>query len=97
MPDHVIYKIVVWNPSPTKKEKEEINSLFQEKDCLTIFLMNIEAFSTKKGQDIATKFLLGHKAMFAIDESTTIKTPTAARTKAVIKLSKLAQYRRILT
>jgi len=97
MPDHVIYKIVVWNPNPTKKEKEELNFLFQEKDCLTIFLMNIEAFSTKKGQDIGTKFLLGHKVMFAIDESTTIKTPTAARTKAVIKLSKLSQYRRILT
>ena len=97
MPDHVIYKIVVWNPSPTKKEKEELNFLFEEKDCLTIFLMNIEAFSTKKGQDIATKFLLGHRSLFAIDESTTIKTPTAARTKAVVKLSKMAQYRRILT
>jgi|TARA_Y100000114_G_scaffold35948_1_gene31512 SNF2 family DNA or RNA helicase len=97
MPDHVVYKIVVWNPSPTKKEKEELNSLFKEKDCLTIFLMNIEAFSTTKGKDIATKFLLAHSALFAIDESTTIKTPTAARTKAVVKIRNLAKYRRILT
>ena len=97
MPDHVLYRIVVWNPSPNKKEEDELKSLFKPKEELTIFLMNIEAFSTKKGQEIAKKFLLAHNAMFAIDESTTIKTPTAARTKAVIKLRVLAKYRRILT
>ena len=48
MPDHVLYKIVVWNPNPTKKEKEELNFLFEEKNVLTIFLMNIEAKSNDK-------------------------------------------------
>ena len=33
----------------------------------------------------------------AVDESTTIKTPTAKRTKAILSLGKLAKYRRILT
>ncbi len=33
----------------------------------------------------------------AIDESTTIKTPTAKRTKAICAIGKLAKYRRILT
>ncbi len=33
----------------------------------------------------------------AIDESTTIKSPTASRTKSVLKLRALAKYRRILT
>ena len=33
----------------------------------------------------------------AIDESTSIKTPTAKRTKAILALGKLATYRRILT
>jgi SNF2 family DNA or RNA helicase len=33
----------------------------------------------------------------AIDESTTIKSPTASRTKTVLKLRTLAKYRRILT
>ena len=33
----------------------------------------------------------------AVDESTTIKTPTAKRTKAILNLGKLAKYRRILT
>jgi len=32
-----------------------------------------------------------------VDESTTIKTPNANRTKAIIKLGRMAKYRRILT
>ena len=59
--------------------------------------MNVEAFSTKKGLEFATKFLNCHNTIMAIDESTTIKTPTAKRTKAILTLGKLAKYRRILT
>jgi SNF2 family DNA or RNA helicase len=59
--------------------------------------MNVEAFSTKKGLEFATKFLNCHKAIMAVDESTTIKTPTAKRTKAICAIGKLAKYRRILT
>ena len=33
----------------------------------------------------------------AIDESTSIKTPTAKRTKSIIGLGKAAKYRRIMT
>ena len=33
----------------------------------------------------------------AIDESTTIKTPTAKRTKNILKLAESAVYRRIMT
>ncbi len=33
----------------------------------------------------------------AIDESTTIKTPTASRTKNIILLGKQAKYKRIMT
>ena len=33
----------------------------------------------------------------AIDESTTIKTPTAKRTKNIIKLGNYSKYRRIMT
>ena len=35
--------------------------------------------------------------MMGVDESTSIKTPTAKRTKSILALSKLASYRRILT
>jgi len=97
MPDHIVHNIVTWSPATTKKQQKENMKLFKHGDQLTIFLMNIEAFSTKKGLDIAQRFLLAHQTLMAIDESTTIKSPTARRTKNVLKLRNYAKYRRILT
>ena len=97
MPEHVVYQIVTWSPSNTKKQQQENAKLFKHGEELVIFLMNIEAFSTKKGLVIAEKFLLSHSALMAIDESTTIKSPTASRTKSVLSLRRYAKYRRILT
>jgi SNF2 family DNA or RNA helicase len=97
MPEHVVYQIVTWSPSNTKKQQQENAKLFKHGEELVIFLMNIEAFSTKKGLVIAEKFLLSHSALMAIDESTTIKSPTASRTKSVLNLRRYAKYRRILT
>ena len=59
--------------------------------------MNVEAFSTKKGVDFAAKFLNCHNTYMAIDESTTIKNPSAKRTKNIVGIGKYAKYRRILT
>ena len=97
MPEHIKYQIITWSPATTKKQAEENRKLFIHDEDLVIFLMNIEAFSTKKGLKIAEKFLLSHSTLMAIDESTTIKSPTASRTKTVLKLRMLAKYRRILT
>ena len=97
MPEHVLYQTITWSPAETKKQQTELKKLFIHNEDLVIFLMNIEAFSTKKGMKIAEKFLLSHSALMAIDESTTIKSPTASRTKSVLKLRVLAKYRRILT
>ena len=97
MPAHALYQIITWSPVETKKQQAALKKLFIHDEDLVIFLMNIEAFSTKKGMRIAEKFLLAHSALMAIDESTTIKSPTASRTKSVLKLRVLAKYRRILT
>jgi SNF2 family DNA or RNA helicase len=59
--------------------------------------MNVEALSTTKGLTFVRKFLSCHNTLIAVDESTTIKTPSAKRTKSILKLSELAKYRRILT
>ena len=59
--------------------------------------MNVEAFSTKKGVNFARKFLSCHSTLMAVDESTTIKNPSAKRTKNILGLSKYSKYRRILT
>ena len=97
MPDHIVHNVVTWSPAATKKQQNENLKLFKHGEQLTIFLMNIEAFSTVKGLDIAKRFLLAHQTLMAIDESTTIKSPTARRTKNVVKLRNYAKYRRILT
>jgi hypothetical protein len=71
--------------------------LFEVEESLHILIMNVEAFSTTKGMEFANKFLSCHETLMAIDESTTIKTPTAKRTKNIIKLAASAKYRRIMT
>jgi SNF2 family DNA or RNA helicase len=59
--------------------------------------MNVEAFSTEKGTAFARTFLRVTNSFMAIDESTTIKTPNAKRTKGIIKVGKEARYRRVAT
>jgi len=97
MPEHISYKMACWNPTPRKAEKMEMDAMFNAVDDLRILIMNIEAFSTEKGQQFAKIFLRVTNAFMAIDESTTIKTPTAKRTKAIVKIGKDARYRRIAT
>ena len=97
LPEHINYKTIAWVPTPNKEQKKDLISLFEETDELIFFVMNIEALSTKKGCAFIEKFLKNHKALFAIDESTTVKNNSARRTKSAVKLSRLAEYRRILT
>ena len=59
--------------------------------------MNVDAFSTKKGVDFASRFLSCHRTMMVIDESTTIKNKDAKRTKNICSLCTYSRYRRILT
>ena len=94
---HIDHKTVLWTATTSKTKDKEYQQLFKIDFDLHILVMNVEAFSTKKGLEFATKFINCHKTIMAIDESTTIKTPTAKRTKAILALGKLAKYRRILT
>ena len=97
MPDHIEKQIAVWNPAPTKKQKHELMKLFEVTDDLKILVINVEAFSTKKGVAFVEKFILAHNVLIAVDESTTIKNPKAQRTKNLLKLALNTKYRRILT
>ena len=95
--DHINCTPVLWQPNITKKYEEAINKLFETGTDLHILIMNVEALSTDKGVKYATRFLNSHKTLMAIDESTTIKTPTAKRTRNIIDLGQMAKYRRIMT
>jgi SNF2 family DNA or RNA helicase len=97
LPSHIQPKIVLWTATISKAKQKEYDSLFETGHDLHILLINVEALSTKKGLEFAAKFMRCHKTMLAIDESTTIKNPSAKRTKSILALGKEATYRRILT
>ena len=97
MVNHIEKTVVLWQANITKQQQKNLDSLFKTGTDLHILVMNVEALSTKKGVDFAQKFLFSHRALMAIDESTTIKNPEAKRTKNIVALGKLATYRRILT
>jgi SNF2 family DNA or RNA helicase len=97
MPDYIDKKIVLWEATINKTKEKELNTLFQSSFDLHILIMNVEAFSTKKGKQFAEKFLSCHKTLMAIDESTTIKNPEAIRTKTIINVGRDVKYKRILT
>jgi SNF2 family DNA or RNA helicase len=88
---------VLWQSNINKTQQEKLETLFEIETALHILVMNVEALSTEKGVKFAEKFLRSHKTLMAIDESTTIKTPTAKRTKNIIDLGTTAKYRRIMT
>ena len=94
MPDYIEKKIGIWKTDPNAKE---LKPLFETGAELHILIMNVEAFSTKKGVEFAKKFLSCHKTIIGIDESTTIKNPMAKRTRAIIELGMKCKYKRILT
>jgi len=93
MPDVIKYKTYKWNIDKPK----DYHALSQFKD-LKIFLINVEALSTKRGFDACVDYLRENKLNFVVlDESTTIKNRSAKRTKNILALQRLSHMRRILT
>ena len=97
VPDYIEKKVLAWKQSTSQKYKAQLKDIIDIQDYkLKIMVMNVEAFSTKKGTDFARLFLIG-RSMMIVDESTTIKNPQAKRTKSILKLGRDTKYRRILT
>ena len=98
MPDHVKYTTAVWTATPKKEEAQALEAIRFPSHDLRILVVNVEAFSTKRAVQWLDKFMLvAGKVFMCVDESTTIKNPSAARTKSLIKIGRQAHYRRILT
>ncbi len=95
--DHIKPKTVLWQATINQKQQKVLDTLFETGLDFHILVMNVEAFSTKKGVDFAGRFLNSHNTFMVIDESTTIKNPGAKRTKNIVSLGKYAKYRRIMT
>jgi SNF2 family DNA or RNA helicase len=64
---------------------------------LAWMFMTYDAIMTQDGKEQAWAFLSNRRTLYILDESPRIKTPKAKRTKTIIKSSKYAPYRRILS
>jgi len=93
IPESVKYNIYKWN-----LDKPKILTQLEKSSKLRIFLINVEALSTKRGTNACIEYLSKNKLNFvALDESTTIKNRSAKRTKNILGLRPLSHIRRILT
>ena len=97
MPDRLDAEVVVWRPSPPTALKKALTGFAAPAEGFRVLIMNVEALSTAKGQRFLLAVLRASRAFLVVDESTSIKSPKASRTKALLKLAPLARYRRILT
>jgi len=87
-----------WSSSGGVKWANALKFFLTEKRRPRMFCVNVEAFSSVDRVITAcTAFLTSRPTLMIVDESSRIKGPTTARTKAVIKLGKLAAARRIAT
>ena len=81
LPEKVDHYMVKWSPSTSKKNLDSLSKVYESgSKHLRIFIMNVEALSTKKGTGAAAKFINSGRCMFIVDESTTIKNHKAKRT-----------------
>lgn len=98
LPDFVNPVTACWHSEMLAAQRKRYERLFDPKvSGLRVVAFNVEAFRTggranKELKRVLTLF----PTLLAVDESTTIKTPGAQRTKSINVLAKHAKYRRIL-
>ena len=62
-----------------------------------VLTINYEAIGVGKGEEYLEAVFKQHQTMFALDESVAIKDPKSLRSKACLRLGKLARMRRLLS
>jgi SNF2 family DNA or RNA helicase len=80
----------------TKEHKWRMDSL-RKFEGLAVLLISYDAFMTEVGKNVCWKFLRDRRCLYVLDESHSIKSPSAKRTLSINKSSIYAPYRRILT
>ena len=87
-----------WRSGGGVTQKRCLERILRVRDKPRVLVVNVEALSTvRTAREICEQFLKSGRAMMVIDESTTIKSPTAKRSKIVRELGVHAVARRIVT
>jgi SNF2 family DNA or RNA helicase len=81
----------------TYSSAKRVPDLVGKDDVLDILIMNVEAFSGERACEHAERFIQTHYTMLVVDEASSIKNVKASRTKHLIRLARMCDYRRILT
>jgi hypothetical protein len=97
MPSGYPFEVAVWSSGGDMANLNKLKWIITRDERLKILIINTEGVLTPHGYGVLKNFLTNHKAMWVLDESTSIKNPKAKRAMAIIELSRLAEYRRIMT
>lgn len=91
--------VYTWAASDSGAKEDMLRAFLGARKGPRILLLNVEALSAvDRARKLALTFVRQRSTMIAVDESTTIKTPSARRAKFICnQLGPLASYRRILT
>jgi len=102
IPAHMEGNIVAraWRSGAGVRHMKSLEELFRprregESVPLRFLAVNIDALVTKKGYEFCERFLLSGNALILLDESSRIKNPDAARTKALMRLRRYCKGARI--
>ena len=102
IPAHMEGTIIAraWRSGASQKHLRTLEDLFKprvdgEPVPLRILAVNVDALVTKKGYEFCERFLMSGNPLIILDESSRIKNPDAARTKALMKLRRFAKGARI--
>jgi SNF2 family DNA or RNA helicase len=102
IPAHMEGTIVAraWRSGAGARHKQHLEALFAPRAVgepvpLRVLAVNIDALVTKPGYEFCERFLRATRAALILDESSRIKSPDAARTRALMRLRPLAAVARI--
>lgn len=96
-PEGADFSVHVFKSGGTKAAETWMD---KSKDSCQVLVVGVEALSQGGARDMASVFLRRHRATgsaVVVDESSKMKNATAVRTKSIIKMGQLADYRYIMT
>lgn len=97
LPPDIVLDVFIWGAKTRHKAEPWVLRADPGERPLRVLIMNVEALSGEVGTRVADLFLSRHTCIMTVDEFTRIKSPTAARTKAALRLGKKSGMRRILS
>lgn len=87
---------LLWKNNTSQRYMQELGFFIDKPGG--VFIVNTEAFQTEnKLLDQVIRRICVQKTLMVLDESSFIKSPTANRTRRLLSMAKLAEYRMILT